>query len=86
MLPELPTTQDLLKDDECDYTQAQLIQKWGSQKIPADNVPVHLNGPLTPVSCPRKSQVDGFMKLHLADTTGKTVGCGTGTRSYNTVT
>ena len=62
--------------DDAEYALSQLLQKWGAHKVPADHVPSHLKGPLTPVSCPRESQVDGFKKLHLAATSGRSMGCG----------
>jgi len=72
-------------EEDMDDITEKLCRTYGDDKIPADALPPKLLGPLTPVASIRKN-LDGYKRIHLANTIGKSVGCGLSTKKQDCFT
>jgi len=79
-LVEMPTTEELLGEDEEDEiwyeTRTLLLKSLGGNRFPSSKLPPHLDGPLSLVKTKSPTGALRIKKVHLALTTRVTVGCG----------
>jgi hypothetical protein len=82
MVDSIITEHDEMEVDKTCISMQTLLKEAMGIKIPSDDLPVHLGGPLAPKISRKRTGEERTRKIHLVKTDGMAIGCAYNAQNY----